>query len=193
MKKLLIAAAAVFASLNIYAQGTVNFANNAATAVTNNLTGAKVITGTTFQSFLYYAQDTGGGVPEESAFITLGNSAGFSPVAGLITGGTRTTPNTTVGGTAAYFQIRTWEVAYGTSFENLVAQQTVIGGRKGLAGKSNIVRVTTGDPLSSPPGTPGSLITSGLQGYYLNVVPEPSVIGLGLLGAGALLFLRRRK
>jgi len=54
-------------------------------------------------------------------------------------------------------------------------------------GASTLITVGTGG------GTivPGNL--TGLQPFTVTIVPEPSTIALGMLGAGALLFIRRRK
>ena len=195
MNKLLLLSAAIFASINVYGQGTVNFGNNAATAVINSVTGAKIAKGNEFTAQLWYAPDKGT-APTAESMIALGATTGISPIAGLITGGTRTTPDLANGGTAgggtAYFQIRIWETAYGTSFAEAV--RTTLNGRGAIAGTSTIFKVATGDPGAVPPGTPGALTQAGgLQAFNVNVVPEPSIIGLGLLGAGSLLFLRRRK
>lgn len=51
-------------------------------------------------------------------------------------------------------------------------------------------------PSESPsPAVPmfGTTVGSSFQGFTLVPVPEPSTIALGLLGAGSLLFLRRKK
>lgn len=53
-------------------------------------------------------------------------------------------------------------------------------------GESNVISVTP----AMAPATPPDLV--GLQGFNIIVVPEPSTIALGVLGAAALL-LRRRK
>ena len=192
MKKVLVLAAAMFASINMFAQGTVNFGNNNATAVINSVTGAKIVAGNSFTAELWYAPDTGS-VPAAAAMAPIaGARTGISPIAGLITGGTKMTPNTTAPGVTAYFQIRIWETAYGADWAT--AQTTVLNGRNAIAGSSDIIKVTTGNPGAIPPGTPGSLVTAGLKSFnVIQIVPEPSVVGLGLLGAGALMFLRRRK
>jgi len=191
MKKIMIMAAAVFASVNIFAQGTVNFANNnTAALVTNSLTGARSVVGSTFVAQLYYYwPDLGAGVlPEDGQMIPLGAVASFGPVPGLYSGGTRTAP-VTPPGSFAYFQVRAWETAFGTSYEEALAHQAT-GGRFALTGKSNIIRVDTSDPSLPPTSLLG---VGGLSGITLTIIPEPSVVGLGLLGAGALLLLRRRK
>jgi len=187
MKKLLFLASAIFASLSAYGQGTVVFANSSGTAVTNILTGVRAVAGTTFMLQLYWAVD---GTTDEGQFRAIG--AEFNGITrflgpGVFNGGAATAPLTPVG-TFGMFQIRAWQVAFGTSYEEAAR---VVGA---LVGKSNIVRVDTGDPTSVPPGTASSLVGAGLQAFLMTpVVPEPSVFGLGLLGAGALLLLRRRK
>jgi len=192
MKKLLIMAAAVFATVNIFAQGTVNFANIGGGGVTNSLTGARAATGSTFVVQLYYLPDAGTPPATDAAFMPLGAMTAFGPTPGLFSGGIRTAP-VTPPGAFAYFQVRSWETAFGTSFEEASAKGA-IGGRLALVGKSNIIRVDTSDPTLIPPENAANLVAAGLQGFVLvPVVPEPSVIGLGLLGAGALLMLRRRK
>lgn len=190
MKKLLLLSAAIFASINMYGQGTVNFGNNAASAVSNKVTNAKIVAGNSFTAQLWYAPDTGA-VPSADSMVALAGTTGISPIAGLITGGTKVVPNT-LGGTAAYFQIRIWETAYGTTWQEATTKS--LNGRLTIAGASDIIRVVVGDPTAVPPGLPGSLTTAGLKTFSVDqLVPEPSIIGLGLLGAGSLLFLRRRK
>lgn len=190
MKKLLLGACSVLASASLFAQGTVNFANNNATAVYDNLTGNKVMAGNTFQAGLYWAVD---GTADENLFVQIGAATNIQPLEGLYSGGTRTTPNNTPGGGAAMFQVRVWETAYGNSYEAVLANGTQQNGRLGLAGKSNVMRVVTGAPSGTPPSVPTSLIANGLQGFTVDVVPEPSVIGLACLGAAAFFGLRRRK
>lgn len=197
MNKLLLLSAAVFASVSVYGQGTVNFGNNAATAVSNKVTNAKIVKGNEFTAQLYYAPDVaGGGVPTDAQMSPLGATTGISPIAGLITGGARTTPASTAGGAGAFFQIRVWEAAYGTTWDE--ATKKSLNGRLAIAGESNIFLANTGDPGAVPPGTPSSLVGNAanplLRGFSVDqIIPEPSIIGLGLLGAGSLLFLRRRK
>jgi len=192
MKKLLITAAAVLATLSSFAQGTVNFSN--ATGNTTQRvrmddpnTGALAPAGTTYSFGLYYAAD---GTSDESMFVMLGASTGVAGAAGtqtgLYNGGTRTAPTATAGG-FGMFQVRGWETAYGASYELARASN------QGRLGKSNIVRVDTGDPTTVPAGTPASLTAAGISGFALTPVPEPSAIALGILGAGTLLLLRRRK
>lgn len=51
--------------------------------------------------------------------------------------------------------------------------------------------VTLGDPSSAPPAPPGSWALTGSTTYQV-VVPEPSVIALGVLGGLGVFMLRRR-
>jgi len=191
MKKLVIMAAAIFATVNIFAQGTVNFSSIGGGGVTNSLTGQRVVVGSTFQVQLYYLPDLGTPPATDGQMMSLAGVASIGPIAGIFSGGTRTAP-VSPPGTFAYFQVRAWETAFGTSYEDAVAKGAV-GGRLALTGKSNIFRVNTSDPTLQPPEAAASLVAAGMLGFSVSAVPEPSVIGLGLLGAGALLMLRRRK
>ena len=186
----MLVAGSVFASWSLFAQGTINFANNNGSAVMDSLTGNKILAGSTFNAGLYWAVD---GTVDDTLFVQIGASGNIQPLDGLIAAGTRTTPNETAPGGNAMFQVRVWETAYGSSYEAVLANGTTQNGRLGLAGKSNIVRATTGNPGGSPPSPAGSLITAGLQAFSVDVVPEPSILGLGMLGVGAFWALRRRK
>jgi len=192
MKKTLITAAALIAAVNIYAQGTVTFANASASAVSNSLTLARISAGTAFRVALYYLPDSAA-APTTAEFdnaLVLMPDVGFA-APGVYAGGTRSAP--TSGGGAGWFQIRAWEVAFGATYADAVRNSQPQGGRLALVGTSNILKVNLGNPTITPPSPAGTLIGAGIQGFYLVPVPEPSTIGLGLLGIGALLALRRRK
>lgn len=183
MKKTLITAVAVLATLNMYGQGTVVFSNSGGAPVINSRTGVNVVAGSTFKVGLYY----GAVGATESEFAMLGASANIFPTAGFFSAGNRTAPIAAAGGNGQ-FQVRAWESAFGTDY----AQVLGTGNPGALVGKSNIMLVDTGDPTSTPAGAP-TPIAPLMQGFSLTPVPEPSVIGLGLLGAVSLLMLRRRK
>ena len=194
MKKLIVLGSIVCLSLDLSAQGTVNFGNNQASAVTNAVTGAKIPKGNTFTAQLWYAPDTGSS-PSADDMQPLAGTTGIGPIAGLITGGTKVTPATTAPGGFAWFQIRIWETAYAATWEE--AQTNVLNGRLAIAGTSNIIKVKTGDPNAVPPTTPGSLTgPAGLSfrcfGPPITCIPEPSVISVCLLGMAACFVLRRR-
>jgi hypothetical protein len=192
MKKLLlITALAAVASLSAYGQGSVNFANNAATRVNfrDASTGATtfVPAGTRFSAELVFAPD---GTPTDAflqAATRLGPVASFAPVAGQFNAGGRTATGVVPPGGFGLFQVRVWETASSLDYKDALLRG------QGYAGESAILRVDTGDPTTTPPGTAASLITAGLASFTVSPVPEPSVIALGLAGIGALLMLRRRK
>jgi len=197
MKKLAVIASLGLFAVATYGQGTVSFANGAPTAVSNILTGVRVVAGTTFRVALYYhveqataptSADIDAGLSQGRAAIVY--STNFNtPSAGQFNAGSRTTP--AAPGADAWFQVRAWEAAFGATYEQAV-NAAPQGGRLALAGTSNVIRVTTGG-VGSPPSNPGSLVNSGLLGFYIVPVPEPSVLGLGIIGIGALFLLRRRK
>ena len=88
-------------SIQARAQGTVNFANNHASVVIDGCTGLVLVTGNTFIAELWSAPDNGSTPNDAQMEPITGARTGISPVAGLTTGGTKTTPNTTApGGTA---------------------------------------------------------------------------------------------
>lgn len=195
MKKtnLIVALALGLVSAQVYGQGTVTFGNNSASAITNAFTMQRVIAGTTFRVALYYLPD--GPEPSRDEMLLTGLSVGanapIAPAAGLYAAGTRTTPVTTPGAGFAWFQVRCWETAFGTSYEAAVANAVPQNGRLAIAGTSNIIRVKTGDPVNNI--APGALTAFGLQTFLVTQVPEPTTIGLAAMGIGALLLLRRKK
>ncbi len=190
MKTLLffVPVASLLVSSNLFAQGTVVFQNSTTSRVTVD-GNPNAWAGTGYAVALYYAAD---GVTAEDAFVQLGGSAALT--SGIFAGGNRTAPITPPGG-FGMFQVRGWTTAYANSYEGGLLSPRTDGLNK--IGKSNIIRVDAGDPTVVPPGTAVTLPASGLQGFSLcswpDCVPEPSTIGLSLLGAGALFLLRRRR
>jgi hypothetical protein len=192
MKKVTLIAASLLAALNIYAQGDVVFDNLfSPTGVHNLFRGGDVETtdGVVVQ---LYASMTGA----DGTFMPVPNSIGQVGVIfpGYFEVGTVRIPNTIIGpGAGAFLEVRAWETAYGQTFEEATAAGPMgAENRVALRGISPRFMVpATGNPNASPPGTPvplGDMIPE----FGVNV-PEPSVIALGLIGAGALLVLRRRK
>jgi hypothetical protein len=187
MKKLIAIAGATLVALSGYSQGTMTASGS---GLINSRTGSGLIVGTTFRVGLYYLPDQV--APPTSADFDqrgtlLGPTVGISPLAGRYSIGIRSTPSTTAGGGEAWFQVRAWESAFGATWAEVMANPN---NANAIAGTSTIVKVASGNPASDPPGTPGAV---AVPGFVLNPVPEPSVIGLGLLGVGSLLLLRRRK
>lgn len=156
--------------------------------VVNGLTGRPVEAGSAFRAALYFAPD---GVTDESQFFQLGNPAGF-PQPGYFSGGTRSAP--TGRGGFGMFQVRAWETAYGSTYEQAVANTTPQNGRLALAGKSGIMRVDTAhfkdppQPIMSGEAVVGTHLRDG---FTLTVVPEPAPLLLFLAGAAGVLIFRR--
>lgn len=183
--KALVAVGALLA-LPVLGQGTLNFAT-VGSAVGGS--GAKVtstalpggVTGANFFAQLYYSTDntTYTALAGSQTTFRTGAAAGFVvakqvAVPGVLPGG------------SVWIQMRAWEGAAGSSFETAANSAT---------GISNNIQVNNlgGTPAGGLPITDPNL--TGLTGFALAptvIVPEPSTIALGLLGAAGLL-IRRRK
>jgi hypothetical protein len=179
MKKLLVTLAAVLVSASAFAQGTVTFNNR-------NLTGAGGV--------LYHAPITGdtigasaqlflvaGGVETPltptQTFRPAPNNAFFvGPVTVAI-------PGVAAGVSGTQVRVKAWQGAsYDASAVRGQSELITLGQLGGDPGGGN--------PPITPPDLGGLNGQNGLQSFA--VVPEPSTIALGVLGAAALL-LRRRK
>jgi hypothetical protein len=190
---LLVPCAASLVCADVRAQGTVNFGNNNSTAITNTLTMMRVIAGTTFHVGLYYMPDQPVApttLDMDLRGFQIGAFGIIQPGPGLFAAGTRTTPATTPGGAFAWFQVRAWDSAFGSTYETAADNDSVIQGRVVRVGTSNIIRVKTGDPLNNI--TPGALTAYGLQPFVVEFIPEPGALALAALGLGMVLVLRRR-
>jgi hypothetical protein len=186
MKKILIVAAmAALVAANSFGQGSVVFSNSGGTPITKADGTTRVQAGSTYQAELMYAPDGTAAADFDSMAVRVGGVANFGPTAGFFSGGGRTIDSIQPAGGFGLFQVRAWTTAIGTSYADVVSKNS------GEAGKSPVVRVDTGNPLIGEPAA--GLVAAGLQGFSVTPVPEPSAIALGLLGAGTLLLLRRRK
>jgi hypothetical protein len=191
MKKLLLTAAAILATLNMYAQGTgtglVNFSNLGRPNEDRIWVGAVntgTLAGTGYTVALYAG---GANITDDRLLIQMGNTAATlgSTAAGTFGGGNRTITGLSENGGIATVQVRAWETADGANWDAAFANPN------GNVGKSDVFQVDTevvGG--TTPPPTIG--LQAGFAGFAVTPVPEPSAIALGLLGAGALLMLRRR-
>ena len=112
-------------------------------------------------------------------------------------GGILTAATAEYGG-GGFFQVRVWESAYGSTYEEAVANPNPQDGRLALAGESGILALLTGRPDGIGP-PPGSLVGAHAvvgkrldDGILLTVVPEPSLLPFLLVGVEAVVLLSRR-
>lgn len=192
MKKLIPLMVLLAGVSGALAQGVVDFRNNQAdfpTAANRDVFmpgGLIPVVGTNFQARLLYGTDVGSltaaiyTVPARFRAITTG-----ALNAGAWNAGTqpnRTLVNFTADETVTLV-VQVWDAGPGAgllTFEDAVAQ----GGLYGSSAPFTYVVPAT-----------GSFFTAFYMDNFrsFSLVPEPSVIGLGLIGAGALFLLRRRK
>lgn len=179
MKRLVLATALVAAGVTALAQGSLDFSNFKTTSGIN----APVFRpdGVTKLGSAYlgqlYAGPVGGSLNPIGAPVAFRDSAGVGTgyiVAGkvLVTG--------VAEGAKASVVFKAWEAAGGNSFE-------AAAGSGKLYGQSAMLEITTGGDNLSPPAVPAPLV--GLTSFSL--IPEPSTLALGMLGAAALLLRRR--
>jgi hypothetical protein len=180
------------ASASAFAQGTVNFNNNGLLA--GNPDSIKVFYGPqsagqpltlafgAYVAQLYYGAP---GSPEDALTAVQSPASNFrvstTTNPGTWSGGTRTLAGFAEGAAVA-LQVRVWNTADGADYATAFAKNA-----GNFTGKSSIFSYTV--PAAGSP--PAAYLMTGFQGFSV-AVPEPSVIVLGILGAGAFL-LRRRK
>lgn len=178
MKRLLLASAFVAAAATAMAQGTVKFSNY---STVDGINAPVFAPGGVKLGSAYLGQLYAG--PTADSLTPVGIGTGFKDAAGVgsgyIIGGTATIGNVAPGATA-FIQLRAWEAAGGTSYEAAQASGKMFG-------SSTTLQIVTGGG-GSPPAVPAPL--TGLASFTL--VPEPSTLALGVLGAAALLLRRRR-
>ncbi len=188
-KERLVLAIAVLATFQLYGQGTVSFSNLLKNApVYNSATCLDAIAGTTFSVALYSAPyDPANPVPPDPSTMTQAGASASLYAAGIYFDGIRTASNITPPGSLGWFQVKAWETAFGTTYEQAQTNPAA------LVGVSNIILVQTGNP---PLGAPGDL--TGISGITLSAVgtppcvPEGSPVVLGFLGAALLSCLRAK-
>lgn len=188
MKSLLLISACALAVVSTLAQGTVNFANRVTTGATPinvpvfDTDGATKLLGDGYAAQLYAGANESSlaAVTPATTFYpsTTPAAAGYWKPVGV------TVPGTTTGGNAVA-QVYVWESKYG-SFAEAKAQ----GGKFGQSAVFTISKLGGPDPAGGPPVLPA--VMGGLQSFSVQVIPEPSTIALGFLGAAALMFRRRK-
>ena len=191
MKHAILSILILASAVTARGQWAVNFSNIGRTPVTNCLTGAPVVVGTTFLVALYFASD---GMTDETQLIPAGAPVGFGSIAGIFSGGARTT---TISSPGAFgmFQLRVWESSFGTSYEAAInAAPDALLGRSALRGKSEILRVETYDPtvFVNPAPEPPDFSPIVLIAPDAPCIPEPSIGVLLVLGAPVVGLIARR-
>lgn len=190
MKKLLLALACFTATVGLMAQGfqpQINWANKIASAgvnfvVTDNVTGKPA--GTDLVCGLWWSATENGTYVQagaEKTFLLLsGQPSGYYATAAIQDVGPASDQAGTVAGGTAWFQLRAWSKGLTET-----AAQTTDGAKYGTSAKLQVTM------MASAKDTPPTL--KAMQGFAVNavVIPEPSILALGLLG-GAAFLLRRR-
>jgi len=87
-------------------------------------------------------------------------------------------------GSPGVFQVRAWDGGQ----TNILSEAAAIALPEYYSGRSQLINIAQ---LGGPPGQPSVL--AGLTSFSMSYVPEPSIIGLGILGALAGLFVFRRR
>lgn len=199
MKKLFAAAILGMSLVSGFAQGTIDFRNTGVSFATtadrfvyaDRVGGVKLV-GTTYAAGLFYVPNTSApdainaAIQNVDALQATGGTTFFkapttsAPGTWLNTGGVniRTLAGVDIGGKATV-QVRVWDTAKYQTFAAAFAA--------GEYGKSDPWVYTA--PAAGSPSS--AYYLEGLRAFAL--VPEPSVIALGVLGGASLLFLRRRK
>jgi PEP-CTERM motif len=186
MKKLLLTLALTLGAVAAYAQGTVTFANAAATAITNVTSaqtgGLPPYPRATVTVGLYGSTSLGLG---DDTSLTLIGAVGSTFTPGLFSLGTRNFANP---GDTVTLQVRAWSGAFAT-YE--AAYAAALNDGVTLVGKSTKwEQITGGGTNPAQPITGAGRLT---QFNVQTLVPEPSSIALGLLGLGAVALFRRKK
>jgi hypothetical protein len=190
MKKTLLAIAALAVAVGMQAQGLVDFVTiksnpKVDAKVTDAITGLAV--GSEFSAQLWW------GTSEATLTPAIDNTTGqpivkqilATPAAakGYVNAGTQRIKDM-VPGVEVLLQMVAWESSFGTDYGTAM-------NALGRVGKSIPITITPG---GNPPGG-GLPITSplpvGLLGFTVAAIPEPSILGLGLIGAAALMLRRR--
>lgn len=174
MKKLIALLVCLSAVAAVNAQGLINVANGAA-GVNAPVTGVDgtALAGEPFVAQLWVGDsaDSMTAVGTPIMFNSTGSDPGyfFGPSAGVAV------PGYAAGASIPATQIRAWSTATGSDWASAT-----------IRGESNIFA----SPALASDQTPVPNLV-GLQSFQL--VPEPSTIALGALGAVALAFLGRRR
>lgn len=185
MKKLIPFLALMAFASGAYAQGVINFNNSVLSSppdrLVRNTDRATPLSGTQWGVQLYYSTTDASSLASHTAAPQRFRApTTTSPGTWSTTGGTRTLNGGGVGQTV-WVQARAWNLDLYPTYEAALAAGGIIG----------TSTVFTYVQRLSPQPSPTDIYMDNFTGFSL--VPEPSVIGLAMVGAGALFLLRRRK
>lgn len=182
MKKLLLSIIAVglLAVQSAFADGEITFAtfnnDDASKGVTSYL-GSPV--GNTFFGQLYISSTING------TYTAIGTPVAFITGFGVINAGTVTFTGFNPGSSAFYI-LRAWNSAAGSTFEQASASAS------GIVGSSAATAFTVGGTGTGNPPPVFTAVANIHNNFSLAAVPEPTTIALGVAGGLALLARRRR-
>jgi len=159
------------APLHALAQGTIVFANNPLAPVLDGRTANLDPAGPDITVGFYYSTDLSA---TQDALLLAATTPIFT--AGLFNGGSLALP--IPGGALVLVEIRGWTGGFG-SYEDAL---TMSGPNDGVGRSGLLNPMAAGDDL---------VFDGGLQSFVVGI-PEPSTGALGLLGAGLVLWHRRR-
>ncbi|MBL9168221.1 MAG: hypothetical protein JNN07_10810 [Verrucomicrobiales bacterium] len=198
MKTLVLTCLFALAAVGSHAQGSLTYQNTLGVGKERYIlrcnpayvpgTGAPEyfrVDGSGFTAELWYA--LGEGAAESSLTPVPGSQVGFrtGSTAGLINGKSKLDIPGTFGGDKVTLQLRVWNNENGsiTSWGEAIEK-----------GRSNLfTHELAGVDRNGAPKLGSGSIANGLQGsIYLYCIPEPSLVGLSLLGLGSVLMARRR-
>jgi hypothetical protein len=183
MKKILLTIAAAGLTVGAFAQGTVILENSLGSGnVTLNSSAGPLAAAGSYQVALLWFNGTSF-VQEGAVYQT---STGNNDGAGFFNGETVTVPTFTAspGGT---FEVEGWTGNF-ANYAAAVAGGAHVGLTASFVNNEGNPAVPT-SPVAINGGTPAG----GWNGNLVLIVPEPTTIALGGLGAAALLLFRRRK
>ena len=177
MKKALAVIAAIFTAVGTYAQGQVNF------ITVLGPSGSRTVDAPVLRPD---GVGAGAGYSAQLFLVVDGNYTALTPAtvfrtdvpaaaAYVVDPGTPVTVPGFAPQSTAPLVLRAWETSAG-SWENAL-----------IRGESALAQIDLGGGTLPPTNL------EGLAGFTMVVIPEPTTLALGLLGAGALLLRRRRK
>lgn len=217
MKKTLVLLTCV-AAVSAYSQGTVNFNNRIGTTVNAPITytnlsnvgpiadGAKPSAAVSVASdgYVWGGANAKAGLYGAANGSTAGQLVLLAPSVGFRTGAAagyidpgssaQRTVDGVLGGAQAVFQVRAWDTGT-TGVDSYEAAAALTATRRVYLGVSPLLPniVLGNDTSGGTPTLPANLV--GLAPFAMDYVgvPEPSIIGLGILGAVAGLMVFRRR